>query len=113
MSIENRPNLNAVGLLIDIQTAIERNIRGSATEANLADILVLVHKVFLPAIEEFDSQLDQRFPGQKESFTKEEFHHIWVEVHNGRGHHGSFLRKFRFSQQATLHIPPSPLYYRR
>jgi hypothetical protein len=32
MSVENRPNLHAVGLLVDIQTALRQRLRGKAKQ---------------------------------------------------------------------------------
>lgn len=61
MSKENRPNLNAVGLLVDIQNAVQNRIRGKAKQAGNGDILVLTHNIFLPAIEKLDKELDEKY----------------------------------------------------
>lgn len=59
MSKENRPNLHAVGLMIDIQNAVKSRIRGPAKELlDEAEILILTHNLFLGRIEALDSYLD-------------------------------------------------------
>jgi hypothetical protein len=61
MSEENRPNLNAVGLLTDILHAIDTRRRGKAGGAPMAELMGLVSEEAKKFVELIDSLLDDRF----------------------------------------------------
>lgn len=59
VSEQNRPNLHAVGLLVDIQASIQNRIRGKAGKAKPSEIFLLLNSSILRFIEEVDSLLDE------------------------------------------------------
>jgi hypothetical protein len=61
MNEENRPNLNAVGLLTDILQAIDKRRRGKAGGAPMAELMGLVSEDVKKFVELIDSLLDDRF----------------------------------------------------
>jgi len=56
MSIENHPNLNAVGFLVGITEALQRNLRGKASDS---EIRVLIMELMLPRIKGFVDEIDE------------------------------------------------------
>ena len=62
MSVENRPNLHAVGLLTDVFNAIENRIRGDAGEAGMKVVMPLIADDVRQFVERIDETLDERFP---------------------------------------------------
>lgn len=61
MSIENRPNLNAAGLVTDIIIAISKRIRGNAGEAGMKQVLPLLSDEITNFANSMDEQLNQYF----------------------------------------------------
>jgi hypothetical protein len=61
MSIENRPNLNAVGLLIDILAAIDKRKRGEAGKTKPGQLINLVGTKATEFVEEINSILNDNF----------------------------------------------------
>ena len=54
MSVENSPNLNAVGFMTAILDALKHHIRGNAAKADYGKVLVL----FIDDIKKFTAQTD-------------------------------------------------------
>jgi hypothetical protein len=65
MSIENRPNLHAIGLLTDIFTALEGRIRGKAKTAGFAFVLPLLSEDIQDFVEKVNTILDDTFGGSQ------------------------------------------------
>jgi hypothetical protein len=63
MSEENRPNLNAVGVLTDIFQSIDARRRGAAKAAPFVEIMDLVSHDAREFIELVNTLLDERFGG--------------------------------------------------
>ena len=62
MSKENRPNLNAVGLSVDITRSIEKYIRGKAAyDSNASKVFELTENSILDFVEEINLLLDEEF----------------------------------------------------
>lgn len=61
MSIENHPNLHAVGFLTDIHESLEQRIRGRAGEAGYREVLPLVSDMVAAFVDDIDMRLDQRY----------------------------------------------------
>ena len=61
MSEESRPNLNAVGLVVDIISSIERHRRGKACQVKLSKIISLVRDSIELFVEDINDILDNEF----------------------------------------------------
>lgn len=61
MSVANRPNLNAVGLMVDITDAVAKRIRGKAGEAGIQKVFPLITNQITRFVEEIDETLDREF----------------------------------------------------
>lgn len=72
MSIENRPNLNAAGLVTDITIALSKRIRGNAGEAGMKLVLPLLSDEIVKFVEHIDEQLNLflgKYPGDPEAMV--------------------------------------------
>jgi hypothetical protein len=58
MSEENRPNLNAVGLMCDIVASLEHRIRGNAGKAGMKVVFPLLKDEIQKFVEKCDEMLD-------------------------------------------------------
>lgn len=61
MSEEQRPNLNAVGLMCAIVEGLEKYIRGNAGKAGMAKVLPLFKDEIQKFVNQTDEALDQYF----------------------------------------------------
>lgn len=61
MSKENFPNLQAVGLIIDIRTALQNRVRGNAKKAGEAKIAALFMDEIRKFVASTNVALDQYF----------------------------------------------------
>lgn len=62
MSKENRPNLNAVGLIVDIMESLEQHVRGPAQAAGFHQrVWPLLEDDVKKFIEQVDESLNQYF----------------------------------------------------
>ena len=65
MSEENRPNLHAVGLMMDITDSIEKRIRGKAGKAGIKEVFPLLSEKINDFVNEVDEVLDAKFGGSE------------------------------------------------
>jgi hypothetical protein len=61
MSIENHPNLHAVGLLVDIHNSLEKRIRGKAAEAGIKEVFPLLSDKIEAFVNDLDVLLDSKY----------------------------------------------------
>lgn len=61
MSKENRPNINAVGLMVGLTHAIELHIRGNARRAGTVSVLDLLNEDILTFVESVSEKLDEKY----------------------------------------------------
>jgi hypothetical protein len=61
MSKENRPNLNAVGLTVDIMNSLRKHIRGPAGKATIGTVFTLLESEVRDFVEKVDEHLNQYF----------------------------------------------------
>ena len=61
MSVENRPNINAVGFLTDIRESLRNRIRGEAGRQGMQAVYPIVAQKITEFVEEIDGTLDQNF----------------------------------------------------
>jgi hypothetical protein len=61
MSVENRPNINAVGFLADIRESLQNRIRGEAGRQGMQAVYPIVAQKITEFVEEIDGTLDQNF----------------------------------------------------
>ena len=61
MSVEDHPNLHAVGLLTDVTLALENRLRGNACCVDHATVYKITAPVILRFIEELEELLDQTY----------------------------------------------------
>ena len=64
MSEENRPNLNAVGLTVDIITSIDKYRRGNAGKADIMKVVDTVRGCLEIFVEDINDILDLNFGEQ-------------------------------------------------
>lgn len=61
MSKELRPNMNCVGLTVDILESIDKHKRGNAAQTNLTVILRLLRTDIVDFVDKVDGALNQYF----------------------------------------------------
>lgn len=84
MSVENRPNLHAVGLLTDILKAIDARRRGKAGEVPWPQIMPLVAEDTGNFIELVNAILDHQFNTPAHEVISPLFHavtDVWLDAH--------------------------------
>lgn len=62
MSVENHPNLHAVGLTLDISNALIHRVRGEAAEVPFAEILKTLEQEIQDFVVGISIKLDKAFP---------------------------------------------------
>lgn len=65
MSEKNRPNLNAVGVAVDIMNSLEKHIRGKARKAGTAKVYLLLSNEIQEFVEKIDTLLNEEYGGIK------------------------------------------------
>ena len=64
MSVENHPNLHAVGFTVDIIDAFQKRLRGNAKAAKMQESLaVLTDELLTEFVTKLSEDLDKRFGG--------------------------------------------------
>jgi hypothetical protein len=61
MSKENRPNLNAVGFMVDIWSSLDKRIRGEAKRADRGERMQLLAEMVKEFVEEVDEKLNLKY----------------------------------------------------
>ena len=69
MSEENRPNLNAVGLAVDIISSIDKHRRGEAGKADIMKVVDTVRNCLEIFVEDINDILDNEF-GERASLDR-------------------------------------------
>lgn len=65
MSLDNNPNLNAVGVFVDIFESLQRHVRGNAREAGKSALLTVTVTDIADFAHQLSSKLDQEFGREK------------------------------------------------
>jgi malonyl CoA-acyl carrier protein transacylase len=64
MSIENHPNLHAVGMTVDITSSLMNRLRGKAAEQPVADVLGLLKEDIQDFVVKVSTKLDETFQNE-------------------------------------------------
>lgn len=62
MSIENHPNIHAVGMTMDITSSLMHRLRGDAAEVPIGEIFTLLHEEIQDFVVNVSTKLDAAFP---------------------------------------------------